>query len=169
MRGYKWNAHTEEKVLQAIALGATYRHAASFAGISEDTLKRRRDSDASFAERLTRTRDEQAVLYLSAIDKAAVNGEWRAALAKLRLMYPREYSERLLLAGDADAPLHTIDDTDVAAKAIRDDPGLSARFADLMADVAARRERTVGPHVARSADAGQSGRPAGPGARDRKR
>lgn len=113
-RPTKFTPETRMRVLDAIALGATYERAAAYGGISyelfrqwmargrglaEKQEKARRprnlsDADAEFLaffEGVTRAEHEAAFKWLKKIETAADNGDWRAAAWKLERRYPKEY------------------------------------------------------------------------------
>ena len=113
-RPTKFTPETRTRVLDAIALGATYELAASYGGISyelfrqwmargrglsekqEKARKSRKLSDAdaeflAFFEDVTRAENEAVIKWLEKIELAASGSDWRAAAWKLERRYPQAY------------------------------------------------------------------------------
>jgi hypothetical protein len=89
-----------EKLVQAVAIGATYEMAANFAGISYKTFERwrQRAEDAPDGSplavlrmRLLEAEGRAAIGWLARIEAAANGGDWRAAAFKLERKYPETY------------------------------------------------------------------------------
>jgi transposase len=91
----KYTEDTVKALEQAIGMGATYRLASQYAGISEDTFARWRDRYADFAARIKRAEGRAAVGWLAKIEKAANEGTWQAAAWKLERRYPHEYGRQV--------------------------------------------------------------------------
>lgn len=89
-RRLKYTPERVAAIERAIAMGATYRLACKYAGISEDTFARWRKS-AEFAERLEKAEGAAALGWLAKIERAANEGTWQAAAWKLERLYPQEY------------------------------------------------------------------------------
>jgi hypothetical protein len=92
------------KLEQALILGATYALAAAHAGISVRTFARWRSQakQAQPGTALARLRDRlhlaearAAINWLTQIEQAATNGDWRAAAYKLEHRYPDQYGSRV--------------------------------------------------------------------------
>jgi hypothetical protein len=93
-----------DKLEQAILIGATYELAAMYAGISDKTFERwRRQAEtarpgtplALLRERLKQAEGRAAITWLAKIEKAASDGDWRAAAWKLEKRWPEVYGRRL--------------------------------------------------------------------------
>jgi hypothetical protein len=97
-RRTKRTADTAKRFCDAIRLGATYDLAARYAGMSDSTFERWRDSDPDFAEQVRDAEGAAAVKWLEKIEDAANNGEWTAAAWKLERRYPHEYGRRIVHA-----------------------------------------------------------------------
>ncbi len=93
----------QERLLQAIRVGATYKLACLYGGISEDTLARwrrlgetGRQPYADFAESLERAEGTAAITWLAQIEKAAQEGNWTASAWRLERRYPDSYSKQII-------------------------------------------------------------------------
>lgn len=105
-RRTKYTPDVVDRIEQALQLGASYRLACLYGGISEDTFGRWRDKKPEFAEIVARAEGIGAVQLLEAIDAAASAGNWRAAAWILERRYPEEYGRRVHeLRGSEGAPV----------------------------------------------------------------
>jgi hypothetical protein len=95
-RRTKRTADTAKRFCDAIRLGATYDLAARYAGMSDSTFERWRESDPDFAEQVRDAEGAAVVGWLAKIEKAANDGEWTAAAWKLERRYPHEYGRRVV-------------------------------------------------------------------------
>jgi hypothetical protein len=86
----KRTPEVDARIAQAIRLGGSYRDAAAYAGISEDTLARWRKRFADFAALLARAEAEAKVHWLARIEQAGAQ-DWRALAWKLERRYPAEW------------------------------------------------------------------------------
>jgi hypothetical protein len=93
-----------DKLEQAILIGATYEMAAMYAGISDKTFERwRRQAEtarpgsplAVLRDRLRQAAGRAAIGWLAKIEKAATDGDWRAAAWKLERRWPDAYGRKL--------------------------------------------------------------------------
>ena len=93
-RPVKYTAERADKLIQAIRVGATFRLACQYAGISEDTFARwmdgQRGAPADLADRVKEAEGSGAIGWLAVIEKASVKS-WQAAAWKLERRYPHEY------------------------------------------------------------------------------
>jgi hypothetical protein len=91
-RPTKLTPETSQAILDALAIGATYKDAAEAAGVAYDTFNNWMQMGESaksgqFFEFFQSVRQAQAdarLKYLSTIAKAAKDGDWRAALEYLK-------------------------------------------------------------------------------------
>ncbi len=92
MRASKYKPETLERLLEAIRLGATFKMAAEYAGISRSTMynyinagKKAKPGTkkAQFYAELVKAESDGAISSLAVIDKAALKGDWKAAAWKL--------------------------------------------------------------------------------------
>ena len=116
-RRTKYTPETVDKITQAIRLGATYKLACDYAGISEDTFYQWRNTKSEFSEAIKLAEGEGALKSLAVIERAAngVKGEdgeyilaptWQAAAWKLERRYPDMYGkQRLELTGANGGPV----------------------------------------------------------------
>jgi hypothetical protein len=88
------------KLEQALRLGATYKVAAAYAGISEATFIRWRQRAehaapgtplAELRDRIAQAEGHAAIFLLAKIDQAAKSGDWHAAAWLLSRRYPHLY------------------------------------------------------------------------------
>jgi len=89
--------YTPERVLkitQAIRVGATYRAAAQYAGISEALFYEWKIKHVEFLEALNEAEGAATVGWLAKIEAAAKDGTWQAAAWKLERRYPHEYGRQ---------------------------------------------------------------------------
>lgn len=98
-RKSKLTPETQEKLCQAIQLGATYELACQYAGVSYDAFNDWinagiAEKDAGFVQFLQAIKEAEArgaLGWLAKIEKAANDGNWQAAAWKLERRYPQEY------------------------------------------------------------------------------
>lgn len=103
-----------DKLVQALALGATYDLACRYAGIERTTfykwMKRgEAGEDAQFVNLFNAIKDIEAraaLGWLAKIEEAARDGSWQAAAWKLERRYPQEYGRRSVeVSGPNGGPL----------------------------------------------------------------
>lgn len=90
-RPSKYNPATAKKITDAIKVGATYRLACDYAGITEETFSQWRKKYPEFSELVKEAEGSAAIKWLALIDKAAQDGTWQAAAWKLERRYPESY------------------------------------------------------------------------------
>ena len=98
-RPSKLTPETQEKIVNAIRLSATYELASSYAGISYATFNNwmKRGSEAKsgeffeFFNAVKTAEGEGAISSLIKIEQAAKDGAWQAAAWKLERRYPASY------------------------------------------------------------------------------
>ena len=84
------------KVAHAIRLGATYKLAANYAGISEDSFYDYLKANSEFFEAVKKAEGEAAEKWLDLIEKSAGSGNWQAAAWKLERRYPEQYGRSVV-------------------------------------------------------------------------
>jgi hypothetical protein len=117
-RPTKLTPKTQERICQALRVGATYELAAQYGGISYEAFnlwRRRgeaeleraekarkntaiRESEAPYVQFLQATKDAEsdaAIKWLAMIDKAAAE-TWQAAAWKLERRYPKSYGRTVV-------------------------------------------------------------------------
>lgn len=105
-RRSKYTPETVDKITQAIRLGATYKLACDYAGISEDTFANWKRLHSDFSEAIKTAEGGAVVGWLAKIEKAATEGNWQAAAWKLERRYPEMYGkQRLELTGANGGPV----------------------------------------------------------------
>jgi hypothetical protein len=106
-RRSKYTPETVDKLTQAIRLGATYKLACDYAGISQETFSQWMNGKPEFSEAVKDAEGEGAVKLLAVIERAANgvkgdNGEyiltpvWQAAAWKLERRYPQMYGKQAI-------------------------------------------------------------------------
>jgi hypothetical protein len=92
----------QRHMCQAFEIGATDRIACDFAGIGEATYyewmekgKAGRKPYAEFAEQVTLSKGRAAMGWLAKIERAANQGDWRAAAWKLERRYPDDFGRTI--------------------------------------------------------------------------
>jgi hypothetical protein len=94
-----------KRLLDAIRRGATFGLACRYAGISTDSLARWRNRNAAFAAELDGAEAEAAIGWLTAIERAADRGDWRAAAWALERRCPEFGPNGSKLACWSDGPV----------------------------------------------------------------
>lgn len=117
-RPTKLTPETQERIIQAIRLGATYELAANYGGVHYDTMNRwrlrgqkeldriqrskrhkMRESERPFVEfyeALKKAEGDAAVTWLARIEQAAREGTWQAAAWKLERRFPQAYGRHVM-------------------------------------------------------------------------
>ncbi len=86
----------EDKIIGVIRdVGMSFRMACAYAGISDDTLARRRKADPKFAARIEHAREMCKAKLLTQIVAAAPTN-WNAAAWTLERLWPEEFGRRRL-------------------------------------------------------------------------
>lgn len=94
-RRSKYSSETQQKILKAIRLGVTYQLASAFGGVSYETFNEWRKTKPQFSDALREAEGEAAVALLAKIQKAATDGDWRAAAFLLERRYPHAYGRNV--------------------------------------------------------------------------
>jgi transposase len=101
-RPSKLTPETQQKIVQAITLGATYELAAAYGGIHYDTFNEWMKLGAigkkpysDFSEAVKEAEGRAAVGWLAKIEMAANDGNWQAAAWKLERRYPHSYGRQV--------------------------------------------------------------------------
>jgi transposase len=113
-RPTKLTPETQKKIVDAIRLGAKYKIAAAYGGISYDAfnewmVKGEQATSGQYSQFRHAVKEAEgaaAVGWLAKIEKAASEGTWTAAAWKLERIYPDEYAmtQKHRHAGDDSAP-----------------------------------------------------------------
>lgn len=90
-RPTKLTPETQDRIVTAIRLGATYELAAQYGGIHYDTFRVWMDKYPAFSEAIKKAEGEALVGWLAKIEKAANDGAWQAAAWKAERRYPHVY------------------------------------------------------------------------------
>lgn len=90
-RPTKLTPEVQERICQAIAIGATYDLACKYGGITAETFAQWRKGKSGFSEAVQEAEGRAVVGWLAKIEKAASDGTWQAAAWKLERRYPQDY------------------------------------------------------------------------------
>jgi hypothetical protein len=90
-RRSKLTPAVQQRICDAIGIGATYEHAAAYGGIHYDTLRQWCATKPAFSEALKAAEARAVVGWLAKIEQAASAGTWQAAAWKLERRYPQLY------------------------------------------------------------------------------
>lgn len=116
-RKTKYEPARVKKILDAIRMGATYRHACNYAGISEETFSQWRNTKPGFSEQVKEAEGAALVGWMAKIEAAANDGNWQAAAWKAERRYPAEYGRRVQdMNHDGSITIRIIDDDDPASE-----------------------------------------------------
>lgn len=145
----KFNEKRAEKLLQAVRGGNYLQTAASYAGISYQTLRRwllKADEPGAppeyvaFKESLEKARADAEVAALAKIQKAASEGAWQASAWYLERSWPERWgrrdTNRVELVGDGGGPVKVVSGIEL------DDASMNA-LAQRLASRAALEERQI--------------------------
>jgi hypothetical protein len=102
-RPTKLTLEAQQRIVQAIKVGATYELAAQYGGVSYNTFNEwMKKGDAAksgkyreFHEAIKAAEGDAAIKWLAMIDKAAVE-TWQAAAWKLERRYPQNYGRTVV-------------------------------------------------------------------------
>ena len=114
-RTCKLTVETKKRIIDAISLGAADCHAAAYAGINrhtlEDWIKRGEAEEepfATFAAEVADAKGSRTIRWLSKIEQAAKDGEYKAAIWQLEQRHPDEYGRRRIeMTGRDGGPIKT--------------------------------------------------------------
>jgi hypothetical protein len=105
-RPTKYNEQTIARLCEALADGLPIKSACVTAGIGVTTLNEWRDRYPEVEERMNEAREQLREKALQTVKAAFENGEWRAAVAALKLVFP-EYREGAKIDVNATASVST--------------------------------------------------------------
>lgn len=90
-----WTPAVEQKLLQALREGCTRRAACAYAGIGESTLYDHLSQLPEFSESLTRAEDAAEAGFTLVIQKAAADGDWKAAESWLKRRRRTDWGDKV--------------------------------------------------------------------------
>ena len=93
-RKSKYEPERVERLLEAIRLGATYRHACDYAGIHIDTFYGWQDKHPEFSEQIKLAEGAGVISNLQVIKTASAEN-WTAAAWLLERRHPEDYGRRV--------------------------------------------------------------------------
>jgi len=117
---YRFRKDVIERLIDAVSKGASYILACNYAGISpvtfnkwmkkgeeqledyDDGIIEKGDEFLEFYMSIRAAEGEAAKGWLTIIDQAATNGDWKAAAWKLEKRYPKEYGKQQITPPDDD-------------------------------------------------------------------
>lgn len=89
-RPTKYNPQTAQAIINAVEMGAPFRHAVAFGGISEDTFAAWRKRYPDFADAI-KAAEARAVIGRLARIRRAEDDSWQAAAWWLERKFPSEF------------------------------------------------------------------------------
>jgi transposase len=101
-RRSKYTPETVKKICDGIRMGATYEHAAAYAGVTYETFNEWRKAKSDFSEAVLLAEGEGALALLGRIQQSAKSGSWRAASWILERRHPESYGRQIIDHGNAD-------------------------------------------------------------------
>jgi transposase len=101
-RRSKYTPETVKKITDGIRMGATYEHAAAYAGVTYETFNEWRKAKSDFSEAVLLAEGEGALALLGRIQQSAKSGSWRAASWILERRHPESYGRQIIDHGNAD-------------------------------------------------------------------
>ncbi len=113
-RPTKLSPDVQQRIVQAIALGATYEMAAQYGGVTYRSFRNWMQSGEparsgpylQFFQAVKAAEGVAAVRWLALIEQAANDGAWQAAAWKLERRYPHTYGRRVQeVTGPANTPV----------------------------------------------------------------
>jgi hypothetical protein len=113
-RPSKQTPDVQTRICAAVRLGATFEMASHAAGVSYDTMHRMMTSEPEFGAAVKRAEAEGALVWLRKIERAATDGEWRAAAFLLERRYPQHYGKSVQQqehSGDVHITVEHVDGT----------------------------------------------------------
>lgn len=120
-RNLKYTPERVNRITQAIRVGATYRAAAQYAGISEALFYEWKAKRPEFLEAINEAEGAATVGWLAKIEAAANDGAWQAAAWKLERRYPHEYGRQAVeVTGRDGGPIHVSADLDAARRELEE-------------------------------------------------
>jgi hypothetical protein len=91
-RQTKLTPEIQERIGEALRIGATHKHAAAYGGISETTFYEWLNRNPAFAEFIRAREAEGALSLMALINHAAQHDDWRAAAWILEHRWPEDYA-----------------------------------------------------------------------------
>lgn len=124
----KYTPDRTKRIIDAVRVGATYRLAAAYAGITDDTLTNWLHRYSEFSDAIKEAEGAAAVGWLAKIEKAATELTWQAAAWKLERRYPQEYGRTVQeVQGKDGGPIEVADVTDARGRIASSLDELAAR------------------------------------------
>jgi len=117
-RSSKLTPEVQQRICDALGVGATYELAASYGGVAYETFRQWRETKPAFSGALKDAEGRAAVALLAKIQKAAGEGTWQAAAWILERRYPQLYG-RTVQTVEATVTA-TVDATVTARAALRE-------------------------------------------------
>lgn len=89
----KYSPAVVDRIVRAVELGATYRLAAAYGGITYETFRVWRETKPAFSAAVRDAEGRGAVTLLIRIRQEADGGDWRAATWILERRHPDDYGK----------------------------------------------------------------------------
>jgi len=112
----KFTKETIGKLVDAIRKGATHDLACKYAGIDNATLYRWMQEKSEFGDAIREAEGAAAFGWLSKIEEAAEDGNWKAAAWKLERRYPQDYGRSAIEVSGPDKGPVQVEITEARAK-----------------------------------------------------
>jgi hypothetical protein len=122
-RRSKLTPAVQQRICDAIGIGATYELAAAYGGVAFETFRRWREGNRAFCAAIESAEARAVVGWLAKIEKAASEGTWQAAAWKLERRYPADYGrtvQQVEHSGPAGQPLRFTLQLSAAGGALED-------------------------------------------------
>jgi hypothetical protein len=103
-RPSKLNGEVKERLVRALAIGTTHELACGYAGVSTRSLQRwlkegreaKSGAAAELFKEIARAEGEAMVGWMAVIERAARDGDWRAAAWKAERRWPQFYGRQVV-------------------------------------------------------------------------
>lgn len=85
----------QQRILEALELGADYKTAAAYAGVCYDSFREYRNTFSAFSASVAAAEAKAAMRWLARINRCALDGDWRPAAWLLERRYPHAYGRHV--------------------------------------------------------------------------
>ena len=92
---YKYSPEVVKRITDGIALGAARCHASAYGGITLNCLNMWEKRYPEFKQAMLEAEGRGVIGWLAKMEKAANDGDWRAAESKLKMRFPEQYNRSL--------------------------------------------------------------------------
>jgi len=127
----KLTPDVQNRICQAITMGAIYEHAAAYGGITYETFRVWREKNPAFSLAVKDAEGRAVVGWLVKIEQAASEGMWQAAAWKLERRYPQHYGRTVQEHQGRDGGAIQIENTDARERLLFDVEERRARIQEV--------------------------------------